>query len=272
VPHPCQATSGFEPNANAANERSSDAFTRATVGWASLRSSRALAWLKRLRPLVLLVRACLHYGGLLLRPYLVSWYFRHNAVRKLQIGSDIWLLPGWLNTDLYPRAFGCVTLNATKHFPFRSGSFDYIFSEHQLEHIGYNDAVNMLRESHRVLRPGGKLRIALPRLDSLVALFTPSQTDLQQKYIAVRTGECYPAAAHPNPCFAMNAAFMNWGHRFLYDEQTLKGLLQEIGYTCIHVFAPGQSDDPNFAGIEMRTSETDLYETMVIQAVRGGIQ
>jgi predicted SAM-dependent methyltransferase len=184
----------------------------------------------------------------------------------------VWLLPGWLNTDLYPKAFGCVTLDATKPFPFQPGSFDYIFSEHQMEHIAYSDAANMLRESHRILRPGGKLRIALPCVDRLVALFTSSPSDSQQKYAAVRTEECYPGTKRPNPCFAINAAFMNWGHRFLYDRETLKSLLTEIGYTDIQFFEAGQSDDTNFAGIEMRTSETDLYETMVVQAARAGVQ
>jgi predicted SAM-dependent methyltransferase len=219
-----------------------------------------------------LVRGCLYYAGLFRRPYLISSYFQHNAVRKLQIGSDVWLLPGWLNTDLYPKAFGCITLDATKPFPFPSASFDYIFSEHQMEHIAYSDAAKMLRECHRALRPRGKLRIALPCMDRLVGLFASSRSDVQQKYIAIRTAECYPGIKHPSPCFAINAAFMNWGHRFLYDRETLQSLLQEIGYTEIQFFAAGQSDDCNFTGIEMRTSEIDLHETMVVQAVRAGIQ
>ena len=65
---------------------------------------------------------------------------------------------------------------------------------------------------------------------------------------------------------------MNWGHRFLYDRTTLQSLLEEIGYKEIQFFEASQSDDPNFTGIEMRTSETDLYETMVVQAVRAGSQ
>ena len=62
---------------------------------------------------------------------------------------------GWLNTDLCPKVAGCVTLDATKPFPLASASFDYVFSEHQMEHIHYSDAVRMLRECHRVLRPVG---------------------------------------------------------------------------------------------------------------------
>lgn len=241
---------------------------RAAAAWESLRKNDLTQFLKRFRPLVLLVRYCLHYSGLLIRPYVVSSYLRNHTIRKLQIGSDICQLPGWLNTDLYPKALGCVTLDATKPFPFESGSFDYVFSEHQIEHIAFDDALKMLHECHRILRPGGKIRIALPSIDQLLKLFEPSNTEVQQKYVAVRTRECYPGVQNANPCFAINAAFMNWGHRFLYDRETLKSLLQEIGCTDIQFFQPGESDDRNLVGIEMRNSDLDVYETMVVQATR----
>lgn len=266
-----QVTRGPEPAVGTAKRRANDDVARATVPWAALRQYRIPSLLKRFRPLVMLVRALQHYGGMLTRPYVTSRYLQTHAISKLQIGSDIWLLPGWLNTDLYPKAVGCITLDATKPFPFSSASFDYVFSEHQMEHVDYTDAANMLRECHRVLRPGGKIRIALPSVDRLLALFAPSPSDLQQKYIAIQSETCYPGAGQPKPCFAINAAFMNWGHRFLYDRLTLESLLQEIGYTNIQFFEVGQSDDPNLNGIEMRTSEIDLYETMVVQAARATV-
>jgi SAM-dependent methyltransferase len=230
-----------------------------------LRKTGAARLLAKFRPLVLLSQK---YAGTLFRPYLVSKYFRANEIRKLQIGSDVWLLPGWLNTDLSPQSFGCVALDATKRFPFDAGSFDYVFSEHQMEHINYKDAANMLRECHRVLRPGGKIRIALPSMDRLLELAAPPRTAQKEKYILERTALCYPTAYAPNPCFAINATFLNWGHRFLYDRQTLGHLLELTGYTNIQFLRPGESDDVNLAGLEKRVSETDIYDTMVAQAIR----
>jgi len=259
---------GPEPPSRIPNRVAIGDSARATARWESLRKSNIAQFLKRFRPLVLLVRYWLQYGGLFIRPYVVASYLSNHRIRKLQIGSDVCQLPGWLNTDLYPKALGCVTLDATKPFPFRSGSFDYVFSEHQIEHIAFNDALKMLRECHRILRPGGKIRIALPSVDRLLELFESSNTEVQQKYVTIRTKECYPDVQNANPCFAINAAFMNWGHRFLYDRATLKSLLQEIGYTDIKFFQPGKSDDLNLVGVEMRNSEIDIYETMVIQAMR----
>ena len=224
--------------------------------------------LKRFRPLVRLFQNCQRGVGLLLRPYLVSSYLKAHVVRKLQIGANVNLLPGWLNTDLYPQSPGSATLDSTSPFPISAASFDYVFSEHQMEHIPYEGALAMLRECYRILRPGGKIRIALPSVDPLLELFGAPRTDQQERYIQNRTKLCYPNAAKPGPCFAINAAFMNWGHKFLYNRETMRGILEEIGFTNVQFFVPGQSDDPNLTGIEVRTSELDSYETMVAQAIR----
>jgi predicted SAM-dependent methyltransferase len=234
----------------------------------SVYDSRIVRFLKRFRPVVVVLQNTQRYLGLLARPHMLSRYLKANRVRKLQIGSNICVLPGWLNTDLYPASLRSVTLDATRRFPFDGASFDYVFSEHQIEHIRFDDALTMLRECHRILRPGGKIRIALPSANPLLELFGPSRTELQNRYIHEKTKLLYPNAFKPSPCFALNAASMNWGHKFLYDNETLCCVLQNVGFTNVRFFAPGESDDANFTGIESRTSDIDRYETVVAQATR----
>jgi predicted SAM-dependent methyltransferase len=234
----------------------------------SVYDTRTVRFLKRFRPAVVVLQRSQLCMGLVVRPLVVSRYLKAHPVRKLQIGSNIRVLPGWLNTDLYPASLRSVTLDATRRFPFDGASFDYVFSEHQMEHIRYDDALLMLRECHRILRPGGQIRIALPSADRLLELFGPSRTELQNRYIREKTKLLYPNACQPSPCFALNAGFMNWGHKFLYDNETLRGVLQSAGFSNIRFFAPGESDDANFTGIESRMSEIDKYETVAAQAAR----
>jgi predicted SAM-dependent methyltransferase len=137
-----------------------------------------------------------------------------------------------------------------------------------MEHIPYEGALAMLRECHRVLKPQGKIRIAVPSLDRLIWLFALPRTDGQDKYVSEVTSICYPKASLANPCFAINSAFMNWGHRFLYDRETLCAMLRETGFSEMRFFEPGQSEDLNLKGIEARMSDRDVYETMVVEAVR----
>jgi predicted SAM-dependent methyltransferase len=223
--------------------------------------------IKRFRPVVKVAKSTMRCLSLPIRPILVSRYLKTHAVRKLQIGAHVCVLPGWLNTDLYPLSISAVALDATKTFPLPDASFDYVFSEHQLEHIDYSGALNMLKECRRILRPGGKIRLAVPSLDRLIELIQTRRTEVQDRYIRYSTDFWWPSVQNPGPCFAFNSAFMNWGHKFLYDQATMRNALETTGFTRTQFFAPGVSDDPNLTGIEVRVSEMDVYETLVVQAV-----
>jgi predicted SAM-dependent methyltransferase len=50
-------------------------------------------------------------------------------------------------------------------FKFPDGSFDFIYSEHFFEHLFADEAVALLRECHRLLKPGGVIRTVVPDAD-----------------------------------------------------------------------------------------------------------
>jgi SAM-dependent methyltransferase len=54
--------------------------------------------------------------------------------------------------------------DACRPLPHATGSVDAIYTSHMLEHLFREDAETFLRECHRVLRPGGVLRLAVPDL------------------------------------------------------------------------------------------------------------
>ena len=70
-----------------------------------------------------------------------------------------------------PRGPQFVYMDATALFPLPDASFDYIFSEHVIEHMSYADGGRMLRECLGVLKPGGRIRIATPNLVRLLGLY-----------------------------------------------------------------------------------------------------
>lgn len=49
--------------------------------------------------------------------------------------------------------------------PFRDQSFTFVFSEHFFEHLFMDEAFELFRECHRVLRPGGVMRTVVPDAD-----------------------------------------------------------------------------------------------------------
>jgi predicted SAM-dependent methyltransferase len=98
-------------------------------------------------------------------------YAEAENERKLNIGSSSHVLPGWFNTDVQPFYANQHFLDATQTFPFPSNAFSFIRSEHMIEHVSHQDGLRMLKECHRVLRPGGTIRIATPDLRKLSRLY-----------------------------------------------------------------------------------------------------
>ena len=200
-------------------------------------------------------------------------YLNTHPVRKLQLGAGLNLLYGWLNTDLLPRARGCVFLDATKPFPFEDATFDYIFSEHQIQTLTYLEGSTMLQECYRVLKPSGRVRIAALSLDVLVGLMTFEEGDAQQRYIHWITDTALPEIGVYRASIVVNNAFRDWGHQFVYDFATLKNSLEKSKFINVNPYAPGESDTDELKGIEVHgkavdNEEMNRFETMVIEASR----
>ena len=113
----------------------------------------------------------------------INAYLRDASRPKIQIGAGYNLLSGWLNTTLYPFAPGAVFMDASQPFPIPSASFDYVFSEHVIEHIEFEEAAIMLGESARILKSGGRIRLATPDLAQIIAVYTQPDEPAQRDYI-----------------------------------------------------------------------------------------
>ena len=210
----------------------------------------------------------------LTRSKALKTYIRDHQVRKLQIGTGYNVMPGWLNTDGWLLSPKSVFLDATKPFPFPECTFHYVFSEHLIEHLTYTDGLFMLRESYRVMMPGGRIRIATPNLENFIALYTPDKSDLQRKYIKWTSDVWLPEIGEYGECYVINNFCRNWGHVFIYDRATLQRALEQAGFTNIGSHGVGDSHDENLRGLECHGEiigeEMNRFETMVLEAERPG--
>lgn len=132
-----------------------------------------------------------------------------SDIQKLHLGCFDIVVPGWINTDVTPHIYlsripglafvlfniGLLPkhrylqyqrgvfrqihyLNVAKRFPFADDTFDYVYSSHLIEHLYHDQAAFCLRETHRVLKKGGVIRVSTPDLDALVRNYTSEHADL----------------------------------------------------------------------------------------------
>jgi predicted SAM-dependent methyltransferase len=208
--------------------------------------------------------------GFMIRSRKIERYFGDSAIRKVQLGTSHSLIAGWLNTDLLPSSPEVVYLDATRRFPFKDSTIDYVFSEHVIEHVEYQSALAMLRECYRVLKPGGKIRMSTPDLRVLVGLLSSEKTASQNFYIDFAMRKFLPDITFCKEVFVINNAFRAWGHQFLYDRQTIETTMRTIGFENIRFYRPGESPDENLRGLEshgrvMECEEFNQFEAFAIE-------
>jgi predicted SAM-dependent methyltransferase len=178
-------------------------------------------------------------------------------VTKLHLGCGPLALPGWVNIDNQRYPGVDKVLDLRKGLPYKDVSF--VFAEHFIEHLAYDDALKLMRESRRVLRDDGVLRLSTPNLDWVwVTHYRLDAADDQQ------------VAA----CFYLNRAFHGWGHQFLYNERTLAATLRDAGFANVKRVAYGESEHPELRGLERHEKSTDygeLSHILIVEAWgRGG--
>jgi len=196
-------------------------------------------------------------------------YLDGNGPKKLQIGCGRNPLSGWLNTDLLAIQ-KVVYMDATKPLPFPDNTLDYIYSEHIFEHISYRDGGKFLKESHRVLKPGGRIRIATPDMAFLIRLYSESETEVSKRYIKNSIDRYVQEPKLCARAVVVNNFFYNWGHQFIYDFETLYYTLETAGFKKTVQFKPMESGDLNLRDLESHGKiigeEFNQLETIVVEA------
>ncbi len=177
-------------------------------------------------------------------------YLASHGVKKLQLGTGRNNKEGWLNSDLRPLSGQVLYLNARRRFPFEDGTFDYVYSEHMIEHLPFRDGLKMLAECRRVLKPGGVLRISTPDLQFLIDLCGPEKSDLQKRYLRWSVDTYMPEALSADEAFVVNLFMRNWAHRFIYSETVLRQALERSGFEDVRRWPILQSGDEHLKNLE----------------------
>lgn len=143
----------------------------------------------------------------------------------LEVGSKSAHLPGWVSLDIAPNE-DALRLDASKSWPFPDGCARAVRAEHMIEHLSWEEVEFCVGEMARVLEPGGLARICTPDLEGISRAYLerdPRILDVHREH-----GYTAPTWAHfPNNYLRM------WGHRFVFDFDSLRSLLERAGFEQI---------------------------------------
>src|SRR5262245_29143494 len=131
-----------------------------------------------------------------------------RRIARLHIGCGREHLGGWTNVDLEAYRGVDVVADVTRGLRFRD--VEAIYAEHFLENLPVERAVAFLLEAHRVLTPGGQIRLSTPNLDWVWV--THYRLDV-------------PAGEKVELGIRANRAFRAWGHRFVWNRELLEEAL-----------------------------------------------
>jgi len=198
-------------------------------------------------------------------------YFAAGGPHRLNLGCGRHPLPGWLNSDYHPESNRELYLDVRKPFPFEPATFSRVYSEHMIEHLIPSHAALMLSECWRVLQPGGRLRVATPNLVFLIDLYGADNSPLQRRYLEWAANRAGLPTDHAEGNYIINHFVRAWGHRFIYDERSLRHAFEQAGFGEIMAWRPGESSSDDLRGLEnLRQMPAEFYdlETLILEGTK----
>jgi len=224
---------------------------------------------------LLLLRAALDLGNRIAL-WTKQWQRVHSGpgLVRVNLGSALVVAPGWIHVDASPnvllagrgrilqavayRLIGSQTqldygeyrrrLNQYRFvyhdlaygIPFPDSSVDFLYSSHFLEHLEPTVARRVLKECHRVLRPGGVIRVCVPDLSAAVQFYLNGQRD---RFLAY---------------FFTDRRLSRHRHRYMYDFELLKQIVTQAGFVDVVKCQFRIGRTPDLVDLDNRSDET-LY-------------
>ncbi|MBI3850078.1 MAG: methyltransferase domain-containing protein [Verrucomicrobia bacterium] len=167
------------------------------------------------------------------RDFVVRRRARRGFRWRLRQGGPLWLdlgagrVPGrngWTTVDGEKGAD--IQFNLLNRFPLPDESVEKIYSSHALEHFFYVEMMGLLRECHRILKPGGTISICVPDATIYIAGYQNPEPMRERE-----AGFFQTAFHYHTPIDYLNYIAYMWNdHRHLFDESNLIAILRAASF------------------------------------------
>lgn len=136
--------------------------------------------------------------------------------------------------------------------PVAPGSAKAVYASHVLEHLSLHDAETALRNTFKILAPGGVFRLIVPSLDARTAWYEQHRGEPDAAHMFMRL--CHmgledrprSAAGH------LRRHLGNSAHLWMWSEPAMTEALKAAGFVDIRPCRFGDAADPDFALVEAK--------------------
>ena len=170
---------------------------------------------------------------------------------KINIGCGKKKINNWINIDRSPQFEPEICVDVIKDQTFLK-DIEFAYSEHFIEHITREEAVDLLTAIRKNLKRGGVVRLATVDLDFIIDKYLNDWDN--QEWIPR-----YPDVK--NKCDMINAYFYWWNHKYLYNQNNITEILLAAGFNKVVRTTINQSEH-----IELRNLETRRESNLIVEA------
>ena len=197
-----------------------------------------------------------------------------RGIDRLHVGCGLVFLEGWLNI-LYEKReeYGRIkeqngrillNYNLLKKWPVTDNAIAFIAGSHFIEHLDLNHGIAFVRESYRVMKPGGVIRLSCPDLK----IYARNYIDDNKAFFdneLIKEWCAFSQAQTPGEILAAKAYDSGGSHKWFYDFESLKHILELVGFGQVKRCRRLEGSVPDLARIEIPQRE---LETLYVEAIK----
>ena len=168
--------------------------------------------------------------------------------------------------DAVSFAPGTIRADLSRGLKYPDASAAYVYHSHLIEHMPRWQGLALMKECHRILRPGGVMRIATPNLREIVEWYEndsfeygegPTPADRFMDVLGT-----YRDVPGTTPQRLIRRLVSGVPHQWLYDRDSLAALLEEAGFHEVETRGYREGDVPDLDQLEHRP------ESLFVEAYR----
>jgi len=167
---------------------------------------------------------------------------------RIDLGSGPVKRKGYIGIDLSPNAD--IQWDLRKGLPFNDNIISVIRSDHFFEHLELREIIALLKECHRVLKPGGILDFSVPHINPYIDAYLRKDYEfINEKITDIPKGdeELYCT------CFdrIMWLLHRNGEHKSMFDKESIIDKVKLAGFSNVSIreFDPNKDINCRFSSV-----------------------